>query len=73
MGKFNEKTKLREVLNDERAVSIIKKYFGENVLKNPMVGMAKVMSIGKAITYKNQIGLNDEKIDKLIEEVMNLE
>lgn len=71
--KFDENSRIRDVLNDPRAVDIIIKNFGGDVLKHPLLPIAKMFTIKKAISYKDKVGVPEEKIASVLDEILNLE
>ena len=63
-------TKVGELLNDTGAVKIIEKY-APGVSKNPMIGMAKGMTLRAlmAMPQAKQAGVTEEMVMKVLAEV----
>ena len=63
-------TKVGVLLKDPEAVKIIEKY-APGVSKNPMIGLAKGMTLKTLLTLPQakQAGLNEEMVIKLLKEI----
>jgi hypothetical protein len=74
MGKFNENSKLKDILNDPRAVDILNKFF-PGVLDNPGIGFILKInpSLKQLLPYKKQAGLSDDEMNSVLNELYNLE
>ncbi|MDR1905473.1 MAG: hypothetical protein LBQ27_00955 [Clostridiales bacterium] len=75
MGKFNLETKVRDILDDKRAVAIIEEY-APGITSHPMVFMVKTLTLGQTFSYrdavKSSINLTDGQIDEFIEKLLAL-
>ena len=60
MGKFNENSKLKDILNDSRAIELANKFF-PGMLDNPGLGFVLKInpSIKQLMPYKKQAVRND--------------
>jgi len=74
MGKFNENSKLKEILKDERAKDIIEKYL-PGMMKGPGMKIALLMnpSIKQAKPYRKQINMSDETMNNFLGEIYALD
>lgn len=74
MGKFNENSKLKDILNDPRAVELANKFF-PGMLDNPGLGFILKINpnIKQLMPYKKQAGLSDEAMEKILNELYALE
>lgn len=72
MGKYNQDTKIGELLRDDRAVAVIEKYL-PGFRSNPILPMAKLYSVKAAANYAAMMGVSKEDSDRLIQDIMNLE
>lgn len=72
MGKFNEKTKIKELLEDEKAIAVIEKWL-PGVKESPAVAMAKNFTIKAAMNYKALVGLSDEQAEAFKKEILEIE
>ena len=63
-------TKVGVLLKDPEAVKIIEKY-APGVSKNPMIGLAKGMTLKTLLTLPQarQAGLNEDMVIKLLKEI----
>ena len=63
-------TKVGEILQDTQAVEILEKY-APGVSKNPMIGMAKGMTLKAiiAMPQAKQAGLTEDKVEKVLSEI----
>jgi len=67
-------TKVGEILNDTGAVKILEKY-APGVSKNPMVGMARGMSLHSllAMPQARQAGITEDVVKKVLAEINALQ
>lgn len=72
MGKFNENSEIKELLEDERAVAIINEYL-PGVLNNPMVNMVGGYKLKTAKAYAGMIGMDSKKADEMMDKLFRLE
>lgn len=72
MKKFNENSKIGEIIADERAVEIIKNYL-PNLLNNKMLGMAKMYTLKAAMNYASFVGLSNEQANTMAKEILEIE
>jgi hypothetical protein len=74
MGKFNENSKLKDILKDEKAKAIIEKYL-PGMLNNPGLRMALIINptVKQAIPYHKQIGMTEETMNNFMNELYSLE
>ena len=74
--KFNEDSKIRDILADERGVAIFER-LKPGVTKHPMLSMAKGFSMKRAEGYKSVImsymGVTEEQLKNALAEIMALE
>lgn len=63
-------TKVGDILKDTKAVEILERY-APGVSKNPMVGMAKGMSLKSllAMPQAKQYGITEEMVSKVLSEI----
>lgn len=63
-------TSLGEILNNPQAKAVLDQYL-PGVSSNPMVGMAKGMSLKMILAnpLAGQIGLTDEKVEQILAEI----
>jgi hypothetical protein len=63
-------TKVGEILKDTRAVETLEKY-APGVSKNPMIGMAKLMSLKSllAMPQAKQAGITEDMVLKVLAEI----
>jgi hypothetical protein len=66
-------TKVGDLLNDPEAVKIAEKYV-PGISKNPMIGMAKGMSLRSILgmPQAKQAGVTEEQINRVLTEINNL-
>ncbi|MGI6701927.1 MAG: hypothetical protein ACOX3U_05670 [Christensenellales bacterium] len=74
MGKFNENSKLKEILADNRALVIIEKYL-PGILDNSGVKMAKFLnpSVKQAMRYREHVNMSEETMQKFLGELFALD
>ncbi|MDR3264293.1 MAG: hypothetical protein LBT30_08305 [Clostridiales bacterium] len=76
MGRFNDSTKIREVLSNAEAVALVEEY-APGITKHPMVGFVKMFTLKQAFSYRNAVKdslkLTDEEIDRFVERLMQIE
>lgn len=74
MGIFTEKSKLKEIIANDKAQEIIEKYM-PGALNNPGLKLAKLMnpSIEHALKYRNQIGMSEETAQAFKDEILAIE
>jgi len=72
MGKFNEDSKIRDVLADPQALELIEKYF-PGAIKHPMIPLAKGMKISVMKKFRKQAGLTLEQCESFLKELSELE
>lgn len=67
---FTRDTTLGEILDDPQAKAVLDKHL-PGVADNPMVGMARGMSLNMvlALPQAKQLGLTEEKADELLAEI----
>lgn len=67
---FTRDTMLGEILDDPQAKAVLDKHL-PGVADNPMVGMARGMSLNMvlALPQAKQLGLTEEKADDLLAEI----
>ena len=67
-------TKVSEILNDASAVKILEKY-APDVTKNPMIFLAKGMSLKSVISMPQaqEAGLTEEMVTKVLQEINALQ
>ncbi len=63
-------TKVGEILKDTQAVEILEKH-APGVSKNPMIGMAKGMTLKAiiAMPQARQAGLTEDRVEKVLAEI----
>lgn len=68
--KFTRETTLGEILDDPQAKAVLDKHM-PGVSDNPMVGMARGMSLNMVLSLPQakQLGLTEEKADSLLAEI----
>lgn len=64
MGKYNDKTKVREILKDDRAVKIVEESFPE-ITHNPLLVFFENMTLEKLAEKAARYNVSDEKIAKV--------
>lgn len=73
MANYNDKTKLRTLLDDPRAVAVVEKYMGADALKSPLIAMAKDYTLGTAMKYYSLAGIPDGTANAMYREIIALE
>lgn len=70
MGKFTEKSRLKDLVACDQAKEVIEKYL-PGALAQPGLKMALRInpSIKQAMGYKKQIGMDDETANKMLAEL----
>lgn len=71
MSLYNEDTKIKDLLDDERAVNIIEKYI-PGFTKHPLLPIAKTMTIRKAMKYQKNLNMSDETASQMRDELFSL-
>jgi hypothetical protein len=63
-------TKVGDILKDTQAVEVLEKH-APGVSKNPMIGMAKGMTLKAVIAMPQakQAGLTEDKVEKVLAEI----
>jgi hypothetical protein len=74
MGKFNENSRIKELIQDDRAAEIIDRYL-PGILKHPGLKMALLVNptIRQALPYRKHIEMSDETLNALTAEIYALD
>lgn len=72
MGKFNMDSKIKEIIQDERACEIIEKYI-PGILKNSQLPLVLGMKAKSIVGKGHYIGVFEDTEKALIEEILALE
>jgi len=76
MGRFNEESKIRDLLEDGEAVAIFNKW-APGLTTHPMLPMAKGFSLKRADGFRSVImsylGMTGEQFDSMMAEILELE
>lgn len=73
MANYNDKTKLKTLLDDPRARAVVEKYMGADALSHPLIPMAKEYNLGMAMKYYTLAGILTETADAMYKEIIALE
>lgn len=74
MGIFNQNSKLKEIMANDKAKEIIEKYL-PGALNDPGIKIALRLnpSIKMAIPYRKQIGMSEETLNAFLQEIYSIE